>query len=63
LVALILLRGDIGGAVVGEKDQPLIRLHHDAATAWALGLFATRIFLPSSVDVGTSREGMFEHGL
>jgi hypothetical protein len=49
--------------VIGQQDQPLVRRQHHTARAWSLRLLATRIFLSSPIDVGTSIEGMLEHGL
>jgi hypothetical protein len=63
LVALILLGRNVGRAVIGEQDQPLIWRHHHPTRAWSLRLLATGIVLSSSVDVGTSVEGVFEHHL
>jgi hypothetical protein len=63
LVALILLWGNVGRTAVGQQDQPFSCRHHHAATARSFRLFATRILLPSSVDIGARIEGMFEHGL
>src|SRR5258708_36791736 len=59
----MLLWGNVGRAVVGEQDQPLVCRHHHPTSAWSLRLFATRIVLSSPVDVGASIEGMLEHGL
>ena len=63
LVAFILLQGNVGRAVIGQQDQPLVRRHHHTTSAWSLQLLATGIFLSSPVDVGARIEGMLEHGL
>lgn len=49
--------------MVGQQNEPLVPAHHYPTCTWSLCLFATRIVLPPSVDVGTCIEGMFEHHL